>query len=496
MSLVLASVSTFAPNPRAEALAELHFGRADADAEENLDRLFILTDTFAAFIDPKTLVVEGPKGAGKSAFFDMVTKYRDRARALVSTLTDTVIIVGTAGIYDMGEAAKAVFYEQLGQFKPVTALWHSHLALTALEAVGRDFASGHNRLLGHRLRAHLQNGQFVEDNRLPAVVRRALARMGLHLRVTKLSIGVAGIEFGSHAHLDPRDVLDLVREYLAENGLTLWILLDKLDEISENRAQRRQALTDLLQLGKDISTAQPAVIRITAMIRSDLMGDLQFASADHFPDRTVRLSWKPVYVLPFLVKRILDRLASAKLPLGLDFTGTGKDVAEMTRPELQEVFGAVFPDKVSKMRTLDWMIDRLRYGNGEIYPRDLINLCNLAKGKQMPVPSANALIGDQALIDALPELSMERRRFYLNAIFPELSGHLNKFTNLGTPTLTRDQLAGMFAGLDPHGDEAIRQLHVAGVIRAHGGGNIEGATVFEVPHIFRNGLAMTIRGPR
>ena len=50
-----------------EILNNLYFGNVDSESEEALDKIFIQTDDFNKFVDEKTSVIIGAKGAGKSA---------------------------------------------------------------------------------------------------------------------------------------------------------------------------------------------------------------------------------------------------------------------------------------------------------------------------------------------------------------------------------------------------------------------------------------------
>src|SRR5690242_13009383 len=82
---------------RPEALANLTFGFVDAESNKDLDQRFLRTDAFDRLISPDTFIVRGPKGTGKSALFELVTKYALRARRLAGHALDGVLPIAGTG---------------------------------------------------------------------------------------------------------------------------------------------------------------------------------------------------------------------------------------------------------------------------------------------------------------------------------------------------------------------------------------------------------------
>lgn len=60
-----------------ELLEALEFGSVDSESEKNLDSKFIRTKDFNDFLNPQKALILGAKGSGKSALFQMFSKYED-----------------------------------------------------------------------------------------------------------------------------------------------------------------------------------------------------------------------------------------------------------------------------------------------------------------------------------------------------------------------------------------------------------------------------------
>lgn len=78
-----------------ELLSKLEFGSVDSESESDLDRKFIKTKDFEQFINPQKSLVLGAKGSGKSALFQMFSKYEQVAKKLAGLDRKIIIVTGT-----------------------------------------------------------------------------------------------------------------------------------------------------------------------------------------------------------------------------------------------------------------------------------------------------------------------------------------------------------------------------------------------------------------
>src|SRR5690606_23202305 len=86
-----------------EAFADLNFGSVDAESEPDLSSKFLRTEDFAGFISSKTSLILGPKGSGKSALFEIITKNEYMARSWAPQELKNVIFVEATGFRDASE---------------------------------------------------------------------------------------------------------------------------------------------------------------------------------------------------------------------------------------------------------------------------------------------------------------------------------------------------------------------------------------------------------
>ena len=132
-----------------------------------------------------------------------------------------------------------------------------------------------------------------------------------------------------------------------------------------------------------------------------------------------------------VVKRIF---ANKGMATYLDVNTEGLDANAEYR---SESFYKVFPPTVHKgakqSSTLGWICNRCSDGRDVVTPRDVLDLLIRAKQRQHDECAANAegistwIIGSSALQYGLEELSKRKRQTYLQAEFPHLWTHIEKF---------------------------------------------------------------------
>jgi len=98
----------------------------------------------------------------------------------------------------------------------------------------------------------------------------------------------------------------------------------------------------------------------------------------------------------------------------------------------KECFYKVFPQRIGKQTTFEWLISCLRDGKDQVTPRDLIDLLNNARHEQLQLLKMekrpqHTLIEERALRSALDALSRDKRDKYLRAEFPHLQDDILVF---------------------------------------------------------------------
>lgn len=105
-------------------LKNLYFGNVDSESEEELDKIFIKTSDFETFIDEKTAVVIGAKGAGKSALFRLFTNFESKAREIAERKLDDIIIVSGTGFKDVSNMDYATIFNDMKEDKMTLGVCH------------------------------------------------------------------------------------------------------------------------------------------------------------------------------------------------------------------------------------------------------------------------------------------------------------------------------------------------------------------------------------
>jgi hypothetical protein len=143
------------------------------------------------------------------------------------------------------------------------------------------------------------------------------------------------------------------------------------------------------------------------------------------------LRWTEEQILSMVVKRIF---ANEKIS---DYLKVNKEQINASAHYRSQCFYKVFPPTVYKGKnqssTLRWVYSRCQDGRGVVTPRDVLDLLLRAKQKQCdecagnPEGESDCIIGSSALQYGFDELSKRKRQTYLNAEFPHLWGHIEKF---------------------------------------------------------------------
>jgi hypothetical protein len=205
------------------------------------------------------------------------------------------------------------------------------------------------------------------------------------------------------------DALHVLNSALAENDITVWVALDRLDEAFVGFSEVEvPALRALLRTYLDLLAFEQ--IRLKLFIRKDLFRKIisdRFVNLTHVNARRREIIWDEEDLFTLVCKRIRENeefLALLNMQHGSD----------------QELFDIIFPKQVDagerSPNTWRWMLSRTRDGSGSISPRNLIDLANKAKEEQLRreqrsprlYADGTSLIEPEAVKQAFRRLSEER----------------------------------------------------------------------------------------
>jgi hypothetical protein len=431
-------------------------GSAVAEFDSRLQEYFLETQVYRDFVSGRMDIVSGDKGTGKSAIFRIV---RDRYK-LVPELGNVEVIPG------FNEQGNPVF-QRLTQSAALpegqyTTVWKGFV----LSVVGNwllDLAEGGDyqdlaeldrllQALGLRSKEKSPStifsliANFLRTLASPksAEITFTLTENGWPVIAPKLEFhNVQTAEIDGQKIVYSEDALRFLDSLLKKHDLEIWFVLDRLDEAFAGFPQIEvPALRALFRTFLDFN--EFGNIKMKLFVRSDLFRRIvgtNFVNLTHVNARKIEIRWSDEDLKSMLCSRFRDNKDFIR---ALGATDSSDD----------ELFKHLFPDQVDpgsrKPKTWQWILTRIRDGNGIKPPRNLIDLINKARDAQArreeregrSGPENQSLFEADALRKALEALSEQRLNDTLLAENSAIAPFIEKF---------RD-------GKAEHIDESLREL--------------------------------------
>lgn len=478
-------------------LQALDFGKVDSESEPDLDQRFVRTGDFDQFVRDDIWLALGAKGTGKSALFELLTKFEPTARALTGNALDDVIISAGTGFSDLSEVATGdlqALKEGAERFDH-DKLWRLYIAVKAGLALGSDIPlpKGPLKDLLHALGER-------RDFRIGPLLRE-LWEVTLGDAPEQVTISAQGATVsikGGRKRLDVVTLLDDVNKALESAGKKLWLLFDKVDEISpSDRKERSRALEGLLSASMSIRRTFPR-IQPKLLLRTDLWSELDFTNKDHLTDKKIELTWSSQQILTLLLKRAVSSPQVRSYCESYVGSLTQHQVEQISLSDRELALESIFPSKAypgqNEAKTIDWLVARVTDGRGTVLPRDAIVLSTYARNIQIETGEAekDSLISRSSLREAFTKTSVTRYEGFL-AEFPDLREHFRRFSGQTTAEFSRTELIELMKGLEPTGDEMLERFFEVGIVIPNTG-RVLTADSFEIPRLYRSGLGLIIRG--
>lgn len=370
-----------------DAVQRLNLGNSVAEFDEALSKYFVETEPFRALILNRADILAGDKGTGKTAIF----------RVLRQRYTSIPEMKGVEVIPGFNPTGNPVFQrlaqEQLLTEGQYVSLWKAFvLSLVGnwLLAIFGSDASASIRRLDEMLR---RTGLRSEDDaaatifsRLLNTVRRIFNPKSAEVQFTfsesGIPIVIPKVEFGSAKDeksstiIPHEDALRLLNESLKEMGVTVWVVLDRLDEAFQGfPAVEVPALRALFRTYLDLLEFDQ--LRLKLFVRRDLFRKVTkggFVNLTHVNARKVEIIWDEDDLLNLLCQRFRENGDFLKM-IGIA-DGSNK-----------QIFDAIFPAQIDagerKPTSWNWLMARIRDGNNIKPPRNLIDLVIKAREAQL-----------------------------------------------------------------------------------------------------------------
>jgi hypothetical protein len=450
----------------------------DADGLDETIRVFLPLPNHLLALRPEVVIVEGTRGAGKTALFQLVTAGRENLREFFS---DSAIPVAK-WIDAFSEQAPHPSSLVLDQFvsslagasdAPLRTFWAVHL----LECLSRAGVSA------ARLPTEISNARGYPSS--PAewvpVAERQLAKV--------------------------MACLDLVDSELSAHKELVFASYDHLDRIGllePNSQIRERLIRALVALWLSLSTRYRS-LRSKIFLRPDLFEQAQksFPDASKLRSRSVSLDWDVDSLFRLTVRHLSNRgphvnamvkwLRSAGIALkdhpgGARFGLLPEPLGEEgQRAFAEQLAGAVMGSGPKKGYTYRWIPARLKDAGGRIVPRSFLRLFGYAaREARLANVKGDSLMSPAHLVGALVKTSEDRVRELQEEY--EFVGRLVNLKNK-TMLMERKDVVKLLAapastkpdGFGKDGEAVFRELSRIGVFETRSNGRID------VPDIYRYG---------
>jgi len=473
----------------------LDLGSSVAEFDDALEKYFVETPTMRTLVEDRADIIAGDKGTGKTALFRILI----RRYGAIPELKGVEILAG------FNPTGNPVFQrltegEALEEGQYMT-IWKAYLlALVGnwiLEIYEGDFPGRMHELDDLLKKTGLRSAddspgtifaQLINlfrriTNPRAAEVSMTVTPNGIPLLVPRVEFDDPKVAEQEAAIVRHNEALGLLNHVLDDVGLTVWVVLDRLDEAFQGfPAAEIPALRALLRTYLDL--AEFAHIRLKLFVRKDLFRRIVqggFVNLTHVNARKVEIVWDEEDLLHLLGKRVAENLAF------LEAVGIGA-------MDFDESFNVLFPPKVDaaerKPTTWKWMMSRIRDGNDIKPPRNLIDLVKKAQEAQLRRENRSdsnyegpPLIQPESIRRGLAALSTERVNDTLLAEAGVHAALIERFRG-GKAEHSDESVAKTLGVSIEDAREAIKVLREIGFLELVG-------TSFKVPMLYREGLGIT-----
>lgn len=477
-------------------LTQLDLGNPVAEFDKALDRYFVETETFRALALDKADIIAGEKGTGKTALFRV---FRQRYTSIPQLKNVEVV----AGFNPSGNPVfqRLVHALQLSEGGYVT-VWKAYLLSLVGNWLVELYASDLTKkmrgidsmLVEVGLRSQDDSAETIFSklvNVFSRLVRPKAAEVGFTITEAGIPVVTPKLEFGpEEPHSDSSNLIPHERALaelnaaLEEVDLTVWVVLDRLDEAFQGFPNVEiPALRALMRTYLDL-LAYPR-IRLKLFVRNDLFRKViqgGFVNLSHVNARKIEIVWEEEDLLNLFSRRVRD---SSEFVEAAGLAGLSD----------REIFDRIFPKQVDqglrKPTTWTWMMSRIRDGNRIKPPRNLIDLIIKAREAQLRAEDRTAreysldapMIEPDAIRRAQRGLSDQRVQDTLLAEAADFAPMIEKFRD-GKAEHDVSSIAQLLSVSTGSVRTAIKPLLEMGFLEEVGDS-------FKVPMLYRDGLQIT-----
>lgn len=422
-----------------ELVKNLDFGaRVAEDETKMLDSYFLQTIVWERLENDEIDIVIGSKGAGKSALFAKLLNYNKvkskgvlviageniTGEPLFEAIDEKELTDGKTSKWLLEQSGTAYFDILERKLVRVWKIYFLVLVTNELKRLKYYDAD---------IKKHLKSiesfGKLSNNASLKSIFEKAI-NIELKLGGFEFKVqndGISNERDNTLRHIDVNAIFKSINDYFDKKGRSIWIVLDRLDAaFDRNPTFKISFLRSLLKVYLDLKPYTG--IKLKLFLKDDIWEKVSSnASQRGFPEfshitKYATIQWKEMLLFNLVMKRMLENSSF------VDFFQLNKDELLKDFNAQNKFFDKLFPPEVSNgdlsQSAFSWVYEKLKDGNGKVFPREVIHFFQELKLKQRELltigntnfDSDEQLFSFSALEDALSEVSSTK---LTQSVYPE-----------------------------------------------------------------------------
>lgn len=445
-------------------LSELTFSAGMAENQTDFLENFVATELVNRALEPKTPLILGRKGTGKTAIFRRIEEGKQRP---------SIVVMSPSPL-----KKKNFWVMSPDGFKEIEK------TLIETQGTWREFW-----ILQTSLACYLSNAEQTEilpDPALSSLIPETLNSELEVIRCLQEMLRVSGIGILARNWLERLDRAMNRETILLYDGLDTGFGNSELD-----RDRRKKAIEGLLSLMIDISD-NFNTLRFKVLLRDDIWRKLAFENKSHFYGRMVTLTWEDqADFFKIVIKQALRSPTFQQLTASILNQQILNNYDYWMENQVFEVWNLLVGDRMRGGKstfTRTWVWKRLADGSDNRNPRALLQLFVNAKAweekEQKRNPYEKTIIRPRALISSLEQVSQQALDALIQEEFPELKPLIACLKKLGRSPVNLDEIQD---------DEALKLAIEVGLLSVYDEPKA-GILRYKVPDLYLYGMGMTRKG--
>lgn len=489
-----------------DIIRHISFGEQVAEHESlKLAEYFAQTESWRIFYSGNIDIIYGAKGSGKSAIYTYLLTKKEE-------LLEKNIILASAEKLRGTPAFKILTEIPPTPEKEFISLWKLYF----LQLIGEKFQERQikncnaMKVVNFLKKSRLLTPRSTLRDKISSASKyiKKLAKIksfGGELKIdpnTGLPSGIAGTitlddtfkaTDQTFDYCSIHDLYKFAEKALEEENFSIWIVIDRLDvAFDQNERLERNALRALFKAYLDMLGHDK--IKIKIFLRDDIWKRITtkrgFREASHIT-KALTIEWDNKNLLNLLIRRLL------KNRLILEYYNVEADEILGDTRKQSEFFYEVFPAQIEsgqkKLKTFDWILNRIRDAKKKVAPREMIHFLKELRTNQMEELElgsykiqAENLFSKSSIIKSLLPVSKAKLDQTLFQEYPQYRDCIMKFEQ----QKTEHSLSSLQRLWDIGSEKTVelsRNLFEIGFLERKG--DIADPT-FTVPYLYRLALNM------